>query len=279
MHIKYKVESRSNEVTGIRKQALAVSHQPSAISRQFSIFNFQFLILIIFFLSSCSTTKKYTYFQDIPNDTTLTNLVSKDFEPKIQKGDLLGITVASLSPENTVIYNAPQNIQGPLTGYLVDGNGDIQFIKLGTLHVAGMTRKELKDTLEKDLTPYLAQSVVAVGFLNRHVTMMGGVSPQILPMPADNMTLLDALAASGGIGLKGKTDNVLVIREKGNSKEFKRLNLTDKSIFYSPYFYLQPNDIVYVEPVKVKEDKTYRIISYITTGISLVLLILSRFNL
>ncbi|HET7117393.1 MAG TPA: polysaccharide biosynthesis/export family protein [Hanamia sp.] len=270
MHIKYQVENRSNEITGISKQL-------SAISRQFSIFNFQFLILLIILFSSCSTSKKTTYFQDIPNDTTLTNLVSKDFEPKIQKGDLLGITVASLSPENTVIYNAPQNIQGPLTGYLVDGNGDIQFIKLGTLHVAGMTRRELKDTLEKDLTPYLAQSVVAVGFLNRHVTMMGGVSPQILPMPADNMTLLDALAASGGIGLKGKTDNVLVIREKGNSKEFKRLNLTDKSIFYSPYFYLQPNDIVYVEPLKVKEDKTYRIISYIMTGISLFFLILSRF--
>jgi len=218
-----------------------------------------------------------TYFQDIPNDTTLTNLVSKDFEPKIQKGDLLGITVASLSPENTALYNAPQNAQGTVTGFLVDGQGNIQFFKLGALHVAGMTRKELKDTLEKDLIPYLAQSVVSVGFLNRHVTMMGGVSPQILPMPNDQMTILDALASSGDIGIKGKTDNVLVIREKGNSREFKRLNLTNESVFYSPYFYLQPNDIVYVEPVKVKIDRTSQIISYIMTGISLFFLILSRF--
>lgn len=202
---------------------------------------------------------------------------------------MLGITVASLSPENTLIYNAPQDLaaatqgsQGSAPAYLVDENGDIQFIKLGTLHVAGMTRKQLKDTLEKSLTPYLSQSVVAVGFLNRHVTMMGGLGPQILPMAGDNMTLLDAIAASGGIGEKGKSDNVLVIREKGNSKEFKRLNLTDKSIFYSPYFYLQPNDIVYVEPLKAKEEKTLRIISYITAGVSLlsiILVLLSRFNL
>ncbi|HEY5408708.1 MAG TPA: polysaccharide biosynthesis/export family protein [Ginsengibacter sp.] len=235
----------------------------------------QFLLIMII-LHSCSTSKKTTYFQDIPNDTTLNNLVSKDFEPKIQKGDLLGITVASLSPENTLIYNAPQNAQGPVPGFLVDGAGNIQFIKLGTIHVAGMTRRELKDTLEKGLTPYLAQTVVSVGFLNRHVTMMGGVSPQIIPMVNDNMTILDALAASGDIGLKGKTDNVLVIREKGNSREFKRLNLTKDSVFYSPYFYLQPNDIVYVEPIKPKVDRTSQIVSYIVTGISLFFLILSR---
>ena len=227
-------------------------------------------------LSSCNTSKKMTYFQDIPNDTTLANLVSKDFEPAIQKGDLLGITVSSLSPENTAIYNAPQNAEGPATGYLVDKEGNIQFVKLGAIHVDGMTRKELKAKLQNDLIPYLAQPVVAVGFLNRHVTVMGGVSPQVLPMPGDNMTLLDALAASGDIGEKGRADNVLVIREKDNSKEFKRLNLTDKSVFYSPYFYLKPNDIVYVEPIKKTQDNTLRIVSYITSGLSIAIFIIDR---
>lgn len=237
------------------------------------------LFIFIFFivvLPSCSSTKNTTYFQGIPKDTTLNNLVSKNFEPKIQNGDLLGITVASLSPDNTAIYNAPQNAEGTLAGYEVDENGNIEFIKLGTIHVAGMARKELKEELEKKLTPYLAQSVVAVSFLNRHVTMMGAVTPQILPMPNSRMTILDALAASGDIVDKGKTDNILVIREKGDSKEFKRLNLTDESIFYSPYFYLQPNDIVYVEPVKVKAENTTRIISYVTTGLTLFIFIIDR---
>ena len=234
------------------------------------------VLFFIIFLSSCSNTKNTSYFQNIPKDTTLNNLVTKNLEPKIQVGDLLGITVASLSPENTALYNAPQNAEGPLLGYEVDAQGNIEFIKLGTLHVAGMTRKELKEKLQKDLTPFLAQSVVAVGFLNRHVTMMGAVSPQVLPMPNANMTILDALAATGDIGDKGKTDNVLVIREKGNSKEFKRLNLTDESIFYSPYFYLQPNDIVYVQPVKKKAENTTRIVGYVTSGLSLLIFIIDR---
>ena len=281
MHINYQESSSRYQVAGIRYQVAGIRYLVSGKRRHFSLFTFHFslFLLLIIFLSSCSSTKSTTYFQNIPNDTTLTNLVSKDFEPKIQKGDLLGITVASLSPENTIIYNAPQNAQGPLTGYLVDENGDIQFVKLGTLHVEGMTRKELKAKLEKDMTPYLAQAVVAVGFLNRHITMIGGISPQIIPMPNDNMTILDAIAASGGISDKGRPDNILVVREKGNSKEFKRLNLTDNSIFYSPYFYMQPNDVVYVEPVKEKKDQFFRIYSMIITSASFVFFVLSRFHL
>ncbi len=140
-----------------------------------------------------------------------------------------------------------------------------------------MTRKELKAKLEKDLSPYLKETVVSVGFLNRHVTMIGGISPQVLPIVTDNMTLLDALAASGDIGQRARPDNILVIRDKDGTKEFKRLNLTDQSIFYSPYYYLQPNDIVYVEPLKVKVDKTLQIFSYVTTGVSIIILILGRF--
>jgi polysaccharide export outer membrane protein len=234
-----------------------------------------FLATAVMFCS-CSSTKNTTYFQNIPTDTTLNNLVSKDFEPKIQKGDMLGITVSSLSPENTMIYNAPQNAQGPVLGYLVDGNGDIQFVKIGTIHVAGITRKELKATLERDLGPYLAQPVVAVGFLNRHITMIGGISPQIIPMPNDNMTILDALAASGGIVTKGKPDNILVVREKGDSKEFKRLNLTDSSIFYSPYFYMQPNDIVYVEPVIEKNYTWLKIYSLVITTVTFIFFIINE---
>jgi polysaccharide export outer membrane protein len=234
------------------------------------------LLILAFTIASCTNTKNTAYFQNIPKDTTLNNLVSKNFEPKIRVGDMLGITVSSLSPENTAIYNAPQNAEGTLLGYEVDSSGNIEFIKLGTLHVAGMTRKELKEKLQKDLAPYLAQCVVAVGFLNRHVTMMGAVSPQILPLPNDKMTILDALAASGDIGDKGKADNVLVIRDKGNSKEFKRLNLTDESVFYSPYFYLQPDDVVYVEPVKKKAENTTRIVGYVTSGLSLLIFIIDR---
>ncbi len=238
----------------------------------------QFLFLsAVFFLhfASCTPAKKTTYFQNLPKDTTLRNLINKNFETKIQKTDLLGIAVAGMSPD-IAFYNAPQNTSGSLSGYLVDENGNISFIKLGTLHVEGMTKKELKAKLEKDLVPYLKEVIVSVGILNRHVTMLGAAGPQILPLTIENMTLLDALASSGDIGEKGKTDNILVIRERDDAKEFKRLNLTDQSIFYSPYFYLQPNDIVYVEPAKVRGKNTAQIVSYITAGISFALLIINQ---
>ena len=217
------------------------------------------------------------YFSGIKHDTTLNNVITKNFEPKIQKGDLLSIIVSSLSPENTVLYNAPQNAEGPVTGFLVDSSGNINFLKLGSIHVAGLTRSQLKEQLQKDLMPYLAQTVVAVGFLNRHVTLIGAISPMILPMPTDNMTILDALASAGDIGEKGKKEDVMVIREKGNSKVFKKLDLTNESVFYSPYFYLQPNDIIYVKPEQKKQKiSTTQVISYVTTAISLYFIIITR---
>ncbi len=235
------------------------------------------LISFLFFLNifSCTPVKKTYYFQNLPKDTTLRNLVNKNFETKIQKTDLLSIAVASMSPD-IAFYNAPQNTSGNLSGYLVDENGNISFIKLGILHVEGMTKKELKSKLEKELVPFLKDVIVSVGILNRHVTMLGALGPQVLPLTIENMTILDALASSGDVGEKGKTDRILIIREKDDVKEFKRLNLMDQSIFYSPYFYLQPNDIVYVEPAKVKGRNTAQIISYITAGISFALLIINQ---
>ena len=239
---------------------------------------------IIFFLaigilSSCGPARNTIYFKNLQKDTLLRNVVTPDYELKIQKNDMLGITVASLSPD-VAFYNAPQNSVGAVSGYLVDQEGNITFVKLGTLHVQGMTRKELKDSLQKGLFPYLRDAVISVSFLNRHVTMLGALTTQVIPMPLDNMTLLDALAASGDIGAKGKIDNVLVIRDQDSSKQFKRLNLKDNSVFYSPYYYLQPNDIVYVEPAKIRTPlTTAQFISYITTGISLLILILNTVKL
>ncbi len=249
---------------------------PASYSLQFFMCHrFMMTTLVAAFFISCTPAKKTTYFQNLQKDTTLHNLVNKNFETKIQKTDLLGITVAGMSPD-IAFYNAPQNTSGSLSGYLVDENGNITFVKLGSVHVEGMTKKELKAKMEKDLIPYLKEAIVSVGILNRHVTMLGAAGPQILQLAIENMTILDALASSGDIGEKGRTDNILVIREKGDAKEFKRLNLTDNSIFYSPYFYLQPNDIVYVEPVKIKAAKTAQIISYITAGVSFALLIINQ---
>lgn len=256
-------------------------------SSKYSLYNFKAIkttarlscLMLVIFFSSCGTTRQQVYFQNLQKDTTLRNIVTPDYDLKIQKNDMLGITVASLSPD-IALYNAPQNTMGTFSGYKVDQNGNIAFIKLGCLHVEGMTRKQLKDSLQSALVPYLKEAVVSVAFLNRHVTILGAVGSKVLPIPEDNLTLLDALASSGDIGEKGRIDNILLIRDTGSAKVFKRLSLKDNSVFYSPYYYLQPNDIVYVEPSKIKTPLTApQIITYITTGISLIFLVLNTFKL
>jgi len=235
----------------------------------------------LFVISSCSPLRKQLYFKDLNRDTTLRNVVSENFDLKIMKNDVLGINVVSLSPD-VAFYNGSSAASGAAapSGYSLDSNGNIKFVKLGFIHALGLTRKQLKDTLELALVPYLRDAIVTVSFLNRHVTMLGAVSPQVLSFSDDNMTILDALAKSGDIGEKGRMDNVLVIRDENKSKVFKRLNLQKVSIFYSPYYYLQPNDIVYVEPPKNKTPLTLlQVFSYVTTGLSLIFLLVSVFKL
>ncbi len=242
------------------------------------------IVAINFFPTSCTSTKNMLYFENLPKDTTLHNLVTKDFEIKIKKGDVINIGVSSLSAENSILFTAPQtslNATGA-SGYLVDKNGNILYPKLGAVYVEGMTRDELKNRLLKDLLPYLKDPVVTINFVNHKVTVFGEVgAPQVLNMIGESMTLLDAIAASGQLSKIARKDNILIIRESNNGadKTFKRLNLNNSSIFYSPFYYLMPNDIVYIEPDPAKDEgtnKTQRIIGYASAGLSLVLIILDR---
>lgn len=230
--------------------------------------------IILGFLPACTPAKKTTYFQDITTDTVIRTVIEKNVNDTIKNGDVLSISVTSLSPDN-MLYNAPPNSSGDLTGYLVDESGNIDFYKLGKVNAAGMTIKELRTKLEQALVPYIREAIVGAGFVNRHVTLMGGIGPQVLNYNEGGLTILDALASSGDIGERGKKENVLLIRKNGDSTLFKRLDLTSRAIFQSPYFYLQPNDIVYVEPVKDKA-KTAQIVSYVTAGVSFLFLILNN---
>ncbi len=227
--------------------------------------NYLLLLPVVLFFFSCSTIKNQVYFKDLPRDTTLRNVVSPDYQLKIRNTDILGITVNSLSPDVGFFNSSPggssaagaalsgsgalsPNASQASAGYPVDEVGNIEFPKLGNLHVEGMTRQQLKDSLQHWLVPYLKEATVTVDFENRHITMIGGVKTAVIPMTYDNITILDALAASGDIGQNGRIDNILVIRDTTGGKSFKRLSLKDHSIFSSPYFYLKPNDVVYVEP-------------------------------
>ena len=247
-----------------------------------------FLVCIVI-LNSCATPKNVVYFQNLQKDTTLHNLVNNNLELKIRKNDLLSINIISPDPISTPLFNGSQgtsssgisagNGTSSSSGFLVDNEGNILIYKLGIVHVEGLTRSELKYQLQKDLAPYLKDAVVTIRFLSNHITIIGEVSkPQVLNIPNEQISLLDAIGESGDLTFAGRRDNILVIRETPSGKQFKRLNLTDNSIFYSPFYYLKPDDVVYVEPTTAKiKGQKQQIISYVLSGVSILITLLVYF--
>ena len=253
--------------------------------------HFKYVLAICFITAlvfcSCSTPKNSYYFKNLPRDTSINTTVSRLAESVIRKNDQLAITISSLNPEEDRVYNAAALSLSSSTagsgssGYFVDGNGNIQMHRLGNLHAEGMTRRELKNKIETDIKPYLKDPVVTVRYLNHRVTVMGEVvKPQVVPMPEEQLSILEVLAASGDITLMGKRENVLIIRETETGKIFKRLNLENHSVFTSEWYYLKPDDVIYIEPndKKVTEEKrnrTQQTVSLAISGISLVIIILN----
>lgn len=247
--------------------------------------------ILIFFLStfiilgSCTTPKNVVYFQNVKKDNPIYGLVDNNFELKIRKNDLIGINIISPDPMTTPLFNGVQSaatsstdLGGPVgskDGYLVDNKGNITLYKLGAVHVEGLTRTQLKQKLQRDLSPYLKDAVISIRFLNNKVTMLGELArPQVLTMADDQLSIVEAIAQSGDLTFTGRRDNILVIRETAQGKEFARLNLTDNSIFTSPFFYLRPDDVVYVEPTEFKINstaQTQQLVSYILSGVTILL--------
>lgn len=254
-----------------------------------------FYTTIIFLLSaicfsSCTPTKNSYYFKTIPKDTSINSGLNKQAESKIRKADLLSIMVSSLNPAEDLTFNAAAasgaatnaSGSGSNSGYLVDANGNIQVHRLGQIHAEGMTRRELKEKIQKDISPYLKDPVVTVRYLNHRVTVLGEVAKSsIVQMPEERLTLLEVLGSSGDVTTFAKRDNILIIRETDNGKQFKRVNLEDHSIFTSEWYYMQPDDVVYVEPnnKKVEEEKRNKrqqTIAMALSGVSVAIIILDR---
>ncbi|WP_242672969.1 polysaccharide biosynthesis/export family protein [Niastella yeongjuensis] len=195
-------------------------------------------------------------------------------KPVIQNNDLLNITVSSLNPEASAVFNQPGGANNnnnsnsqptatttPANGYLVDGEGNIQFPFLGTIKASGMTKDELKDKLTKSLVDkkLLVDPIITVRFLNFKVTVLGEVAhPTVVTVPSESITLLEALGLAGDLTIYAQRDNVLVIRDENGKKLTHRLNLNSTELFSSPYYYLKSNDVVYVEPNKAKVASTSR---------------------
>jgi polysaccharide export outer membrane protein len=232
-----------------------------------------FVFLSMFFMSSCGGVKDIAYFQNQKTKTPMALSAQQRkgpevYEARIKPKDLLSITVVSTEPEASRIYNlvVPQiaDDSNPnslfsaplLQTYLVDTEGNINFPVFGKVKVDGYTRKELESILQKKLAAAFSKEIpiVTIRFINYSVNILGEVlRPGKYHTENDKMTIFDALAMAGDMTIYGKRDNVKVLREKADgTKEYITVDISDKNIIYSPAYYLEQNDVVYVEPNKSK---------------------------
>jgi len=272
------------------------------------------LLLSVCMLCSCGNTRQLTYMQGKFDTARLSEI--KIPEPVIRKGDLLSVIVYSDNPSATALFNqslitvsngassgaSSAGAEGggsgggsgsnagtvtagsPTTpGYLVDEKGNIEFQSLGPLHVEGLSKAQLKDTLSARLKEYLKNAYFTIRFMNYRFTMLGEVlRPGIFSIPGEHVSILEAVGLAGDLTFYGRRDNILIIRENNGKREFARLDLTSPEIMASPYFFLQQNDVVYVEATKRKvaanDQVTARNVTIAASIVSTIAIIYSIFR-
>ena len=239
--------------------------------------------------ASCSTPNNIAYFQNKAVDQP--EKIDKHAGIVIQPKDMLSIIVSSKNPELVVIFNLPvvsyqagsevvsSGAAQRLMGYVVDNEGFIDFPILGPIKVSGLTRWELSELIKKKLLNggYLSDAVVTVEFMNFKVSVIGEVnSPGTYTIEGDKVTILQAISLARDLTIYGMRENVSVIRERDGERTIYEINLCDVSLFNSPAYYLQQNDIVYVQPSGIKarqsttDDKALRMTSIAVSSGSLL---------
>lgn len=231
-----------------------------------NLINRLLLLVTVVFAVSCGTQHRAVRnYLENTSDTTLP-ITTAFHETAIQPNDLLSIQVYSMStnPQTDVPYNLPlqpgasTNDQN-LRGFLVDVNGNIEYPRIGTLHVAGLTKDELATLIKNKLQNQLTEPSVIVRFINYRITVLGEVrSPGTVTVPNERATILDAIGLAGDITEFGKKENIKVLREQNGVRKIGTIDLTSKSMFNSPYYYLVQNDKVFVEQTQRRVQQQER---------------------
>ena len=252
------------------------------------------VLAAVLMVSSCVAPKNIAYFQNRLVDQP--EQIDKHGGIVIQPKEMMSIVVSIKNPELVVMFNLPLGSYQAgseitssggyqrLMGYVVDNDGFIDFPILGRLKVSGLTRWELSEMIKARLLDegYLTDCVVTVEFMNFKVSVIGEVnSPGTYTIEGDKVTVLQAISLARDLTIFGQRENVTVIRERNNERVMYQINLCDVSMFNSPAYYLQQNDIVYVEPSAIKarqsttDDKALRMTSIMVSSGSLLISVAS----
>lgn len=213
------------------------------------------LFVLFAMLSSCASKKQIVYLQ--PTGVVSDEMYER-FAPKIQREDLITITVSASDIKATMPFNQQNAYQMNAAAgqdfafkptYLVDDDGEIDFPVIGKVKIGGLTRLQATEFLRKELQKYIVGPGVNLTFANFKVTVLGEVNkPGSYTLPQERVTILEALGMAGDMTIKGVRSNVLLVRETNGIKRMERLDLTSDTVLNSPYYYLAQNDVLYVEP-------------------------------
>ncbi|WP_405606300.1 polysaccharide biosynthesis/export family protein [Polaribacter sp. Asnod1-A03] len=224
--------------------------------------NIPFLLLVgVIAFSSCVSKKKITYFQ---NDKIDQALVDNSYQTIFKPDDVVVINISSLDTEAVQLFNmagtsVPSADNSPAgsggstqsqQSYLVDSKGMIDFPILGDLKLGGLTRESAIRLLKDKLDPqYVKDPTINIRIINYKISILGAVrAPGTYTIPNERISILEAIAMAGDLQISAKRDNIMVQREEGNNKKIQyRVDLLSNTINTSPVFYLQQNDVIYVE--------------------------------
>jgi polysaccharide biosynthesis/export protein len=228
-----------------------------------------YILLVIIFLSSCRSASELTMFQDLKGNASLFGFPSDAPEYLIKPFDNLYLSILTLDPQVNQLFN-PSTVGGTglgtgtqqmygdrasqyINGYMVTEEGFVTLPILGQIKVAGLNLHEAQEQLKQKAEEYLKEPNVKVKVLNFKINVTGEVqNPGLYYNYEGNLNIIDAISMANGITQFANLEDVLVIRHNENETKTYNLNLTNKSVYLSDVFYLQPNDIVYIKPNKNK---------------------------
>jgi len=250
--------------------------------------NIILIVSTLLIFTGCTTQKKLAYFNTVTASSAESinaQLKNERADARILTDDRLSITVSALDPNAVAIYNLPfvsfaspgsdQIYASPvLQSYLVNSQGNINFPVLGEIKLEGLTLTEAGNLIKNKLAEHVADPIVNIQFVNFRITVLGEVlRPGQFPVTNERVTILDALGLAGDMTAYGRRDNVLLTRNNNGKLEFARINLNSDEVFKSPYFYLQQNDVIYVEPNTVKSISSQDIPLYLSSLSTLATLV------
>lgn len=255
-------------------------------------------LLVIVLISSCVPNRKYVYLQkndvkktDMPRDTVVRKYDLNVQEYKIQPLDILSIRIESLTPEDynfiSKLYPIIEQQGGgggggaarnPMSGFLVDNNGYIEFPVAGKLKFGGLTVFEAQEMLRKSFQPYLKDPVARVMLMNFRFTVLGEVTGEQLVVSTNTrVTMMEAIGLAGGLTELADRSKIKVIRQTGAQSEVFYVNLLEEELLTADHYYIQQNDIIMVPPLKQRPFRLYwqQNLSLFVSTVSVVLLIVN----